>query len=775
MKVFHLNTKNTSYIFRVTPSQKLEQLHYGKRIKPLADYSVLTQKNTHMRGNTVTYHQEENLTLDDFSQEYSSVGRGDFSEVACEIWTPKSGLVSDFLYQSHQTYKGKPELQSLPSAFGDELTCQTIEVELKDPVIDVTLILYYHVFFEQDVIVRSVTLKNQGTEPLVIKRLMSMQLDLPFEKQSMISFGGAWAREMQKTTTPLTSGVFKIDSKNGTSSNRHNPFFMLTSPFCTEVSGDCYGFNLMYSGNHCELIEVTPYRSLRILSGINPTYFSYTVNPGEQFEAPEAVMSFSSSGLNQLSQQFHHFINEYIVPEVFAKKERPILINNWEATYFDFNEKKLLQLAKSAKELGIELFVLDDGWFGRRDDDTSSLGDWDVFLKKLPSGLNGLCDKIKSLDLQFGLWVEPEMISPNSELYRKHPEWAMSVPGREPLLGRNQLILDLTRKEVIDYLENVLTKVFKSCDLSYVKWDMNRNFSDMYSTNLSESQQGEVMHRYVLGLYDLMNRLTKKFPHILFEGCSAGGNRFDLGMMRYMPQIWTSDNTDASERVRIQRNASYGYPISVMGAHVSVAPNHQTLRDSSIESRFNVASFGVLGYELDLTELSVFDKKAVKAQIEFYKKYRSVFQFGTLYRLPQHDENIYSQLVITPCEKTAILSYYQERQIPNGYHDILKTLGLNPDFMYQMQTRPQKLNIKMFGNLINEALPVKLKQDGVLHNIVAAHYDLSSEVETYESYGEVFNHVGVKLNSQFGGVGYNEQTRVLGDIGSRLYVFNQMK
>ena len=774
MTVFHLNTKQTSYIFGLTRHGKLEHYHYGARVNPLKDYTVLQQKHHFLRGNSVAYQADSPISLDDLAQEYSSVGKGDYNEVACELFTEKSGLVSDFCYRTHRFLTGKVPLQTLPFAHDQDKTCQTLEIELVDEVIDATLVLSYHVFADQDVITRSVRLKNNGTKPISIRRLMSLQLDLPFEQQHLISFNGTWAREFQKSSHRLQPGVLKLDSKSGTSSNRHNPFVMIAAPTCEEQYGSCYGFNLIYSGNHCELADVTPFGRIRFLMGINPHCFSYEVKPDEVFETPEAIMSYSHQGFNQLSQQFHAFINEHIIPPAFKYQPRPILLNNWEATYFNFNEKKLISLAKEAKALGIELFVLDDGWFGKRDDDKSSLGDWSVNKKKLPSGLDGLSEKLKALGLSFGLWLEPEMVSPDSELYQKYPHWAIKVPNRTPSLGRNQLVLDLSKPQVVDYLEETLTRVLSTRHLTYIKWDMNRHISDLYATHLMPAQQGELMHRYQLGLYDLLGRLTKKFPHILFEGCCAGGNRFDLGMLAYMPQIWLSDNTDAADRAQMQLNASYGYPLSTMGAHVSAVSNHQTLRTTCIETRFNVASFGILGYELDVTTLNAFDKKAIKKQIEFYRQHRLLLQFGTLYRQQAYDKNQHCLNVVSADQTTGILLHYQQHQRPNPALDQLKMLGCSTDLTYLMKTRAQFLNIKQFGTLINEVTPIKIKQDGVLHQTISDYYPLTSEVECYVVGGDVLAQIGVRLAPQFGAVGYHEQLRVLGDYGSRLYTFSSL-
>ncbi|MGN0271761.1 MAG: alpha-galactosidase, partial [Lachnospiraceae bacterium] len=492
--------------------------------------------------------------------------------------------------------------------------------------------LLYGVFEETDVITRSARILNRTGETVTVRRLMSAQLD--FDEQDFIftTFHGAWAREMEKTSCRMTGGKLVNSSYTGTSSSRSNPFVMLEKETTTEDYGDCYGFNLIYSGNHYEAVEVHSGGKTRIVSGINPQSFSFRIEPGESFEAPEAVMSYSEKGCNGMSRNMHRFVREHIVRGVWKERLRPVLLNSWEASYFDINEKKLLSLAKAGKEAGVELFVMDDGWFGNREDDTQSLGDWEENQKKLPHGLSGLCQKIKALGLDFGIWVEPEMVNVKSRLYEEHPQWVMQIPGKLHSEGRNQRILDMGQVEVQDYIIETMSRVFSSADISYVKWDMNRIVSDYYSMALPPERQGEVAHRYVMGLYRCMKTLTQRFPDILFEGCSAGGNRFDLGILCYFPQIWASDNTDALCRVDIQNGYSYGYPMSVVSAHVSACPNHQTLRNTPLETRFHVACFGVLGYECNFSDMKKEELEEIKAQIQLYKEWREVLQKGEFYR-----------------------------------------------------------------------------------------------------------------------------------------------
>jgi len=467
----------------------------------------------------------------------------------------------------------------------------------------------------------------------------------------------------------------------------------------------------------------------------------------------------------------HRFVQDRVVRGAWQYKERPVLVNNWEATDFDFDKKKLLALAKEAAGLGIELFVLDDGWFGKRDDDASSLGDWDVNEKKLPGGIEGLAKKINALGLKFGLWVEPEMISEDSDLYRAHPDWAVSTPGRAPAYGRNQFVLDLTMPAVRAYVVDAMTKAFSQADIEYVKWDMNRNISDAYSKALPPERQGEFHHRYILGLYEILDELVRRFPGILFESCASGGNRFDLGMLCYMPQTWTSDDTDAYARLSIQGGTSYGYPPSVMGAHVSASPNMQSLRASTIETRFNVAAFGLLGYELDLTMLSPFDKKAIKEQVAFYKEHRQLLQFGEFLRIPNRlDPDKVQWAVVSEDGREAIAGLFQGSARIGLGQDLLTVPGLDPDATFSVKGRPQYINVKAFGNLVNRVLPVKIRGDGVVHTVLSSHYMFRMADEDYVANGDLLSDYGIKLIQQFSGTGYNDRVRILSDYGSRLYV-----
>ncbi len=771
MQVLHLNTNHTSYIMSVLPTGHLQNLYYGSRIRPLADYSCITQPNVAPYGSMVAYQkQHPNIGLDDQCLEYSALGKGDFREPAIELEAHNGCTVADFKYRSHKTYQGRGAIPGLPSATGDEKTCETTEVLLCDETILAELTLFYCVYPEQDVITRYARLTNRSGKRIILRRMMSAQLDLYDANYSFITFDGTWNNERAMHTRKLCQGAFVSDSKMGVSSARHNPFVMLAADGCTEETGRCYAANLVYSGNHSEICEVTYTGKTRLLTGINPSGFSWQLAPDESFYTPEAVLSYSEQGLGGISHNMHRFVNDHIVRGEWQYKERPIVINNWEATTFHFTQSKLLLIAKEAAQMGIEMFVLDDGWFGGREDDTSSLGDWVVNEKKLPAGLSGFADKINQLGMKFGLWVEPEMISEDSDLYRAHPDWAIRAPGREPSLGRNQLILDLTQKEVCEYLIEILSAVFSSANIEYIKWDMNRNFSDVYSHGLAPERMGEFYHRYVLGLYEILEALTARFPKILFESCASGGSRFDLGMLCYMPQTWTSDNTDPVCRLSIQQGTSYGYPLSTIGAHVSQSPHTSSLRNTPIETRFNVAAFGCFGYELDLAKLSQFDKNVIKEQVAYYKSRRKLFQFGRFYRLRAHcDPDKMVWLCVSPDQKQAVAGLFHIISKVGRASEVLRLTGLDESLDYTVTGRKQYINIKALGGLVNNVLPVEIRGDGIIHTVLSSRYMFAMCDELYRAGGDLLCHYGIKLNHQFSGTGYNEQVRLFADYYSRMY------
>ncbi|MGD9560488.1 MAG: alpha-galactosidase [Oscillospiraceae bacterium] len=567
---------------------------------------------------------------------------------------------------------------------------------------------------------------------------------------------------------PLAPGALRFGNGTGASGNRCNPFFFMAEKDATESSDGVYGFNLVYSGSHEASVEVDSHGRTRVLQGVWSDGFSWPLAPGESFVTPEAVLTFSDAGKTGMSHNMHRFVRGHIVPPRWRDAVRPVLVNNWEGTYFNFTEGKLLSIARTAAKLGVELLVLDDGWFGTRNNDKGGLGDYDVNRKKLPDGLSGLAKKVNRLGMDFGLWFEPEMVSADSKLFRAHPDWHVHTPGIAAATGRQQYVLDLCRPEVREYIISSVGGVLDSANIRYVKWDMNRHVSDNYSPALAD--QGSFMHRFTLGLYEVFEQICATRPDILFEGCSSGGNRFDLGVLYFMPQIWTSDDSDAHERHRIQTGASYGYPQCTMGCHVSAVPNHQTLRKTPLATRFNTAAFGLLGYELDMTTLTKNQKKDVKAQIDFYKKHREVLQFGTFYRVVDPFEAPGCRwVVVSEDRRQAIAGDFMGLLVPNSARPPMRLAGLDDDTLYHVAVLRQKVDIDTFGGLINFILPVHLNPDGALVRAANRLVRLDTEDEAYLAYGGLLCKAGLSLMQDFSGAGYSEEMRFMTDSGSRLY------
>lgn len=782
-KIFLLDTEHTTYCFRVMETGHLEHLYYGRKIRVEEGCEeALFEKHTFAPGNTNIYDREHgSFSLEDIRLEMSSYGKGDIREPFVEVIHGDGSYTSDFLYEKAEITKGKEAFLTLPGSYDETGEVEHLAVTLRDRQYDLALELHYYVYESCDVITRSAKLCNGSDETVYIKRLMSTQVDFDVPDLVFTTFHGAWAREMKKDDICLRPGKYVNASYTGTSSNRANPFVMLSGADATEDAGDCYGFNLIYSGNHYEAVEVSGYGKTRIVTGINPQSFSWQLAAGENFEAPEAVMAYSHEGYNGMSQCMHRFVREHIVRGTWKHRTRPVLLNSWEAAYFDISERKLLALAKAGAEAGIELFVMDDGWFGERNDDSHSLGDWEVNRKKLPGGLDGLCKKVKALGLDFGIWVEPEMVNVDSRFYQRHPDWVLDIPGKPHSEGRNQRILDLTRTEVQDFVIAKMSEVFSSAEISYVKWDMNRTFTDYFSRALPPERQEEVAHRYVMGLYRCMKELTERFPKILFEGCSAGGNRFDLGILCYFPQIWASDNTDALCRAEIQNGYSYGYPMSVVSAHVSACPNHQTLRTTPIETRFHVAAFGVCGYECNFCDMKKEELEAVKGQIALYKEWREVLQKGRFYRGRSFSDgdggsvlfnlpgNQMEWTCVSEDGTKAVGFLMQKLVVPNTQFHYYRAKGLNQDFKYHFYNRELKYNVKEFGDLVNTVSPVHIRQDSLAHNLVAKFVKMDGEVEDCYAYGDTLMYNGVRLKQAFGGTGYNGEVRYYPDFASRMY------
>lgn len=680
-RLFHLQTKHTSYVFHVIEDGSLGQLYYGPKIPFKDDYANLNTREEHDCTNTRTDEDVE-FQAELLKQEYAGLGKGDYRYPAFQITYPNGSRTSEFQYRDYELKDGKARLTGLPSTFADDSNdSQTLTVKLADG--DLELQLHYTIFADEDVIVRSTTFVNHG-KTVFLNRALSAQLDLPDANYDFIQFAGSWSRERHLHRSHLRPGTQSISSLRNASSHQENPFFMLARPHTDNNQGAVFGFNFVYSGNFLDSVEVDQFDTTRVLIGINPDEFGWKLNSGDSFQTPEVIFSYTDNGFNALSQQLGAFYAQHLINPHFAHQERPILINNWEATFMDFTEDKLMPIVERAKELGIEMFVLDDGWFGHRDDDRSSLGDWFVDEKKFNHGIAGFAKRVHDLDMKFGLWFEPEMISIDSKLYQTHPEWMIKTPGRGQTPGRHQFVLDMSRQEVVDYLFGLMSHIIQDAKLDYIKWDMNRNITEMYGADLPADQQLEFSHRYILGVYDLYDRLTKAFPDVLFESCASGGGRFDLGMMYYAPQAWCSDDTDAVERIKIQDGTSYGYTPSMWGAHVSAVPNDQVGRLTSIDMRAKVAYFGAFGYELDVTELSDEEQATIKQQVAFYKQYRKLFQFGTFYRLetPDTSDNVYGWETVSHDKQTAIGMRYQILNGANPAYIRYYFKGLDPERRY---------------------------------------------------------------------------------------------
>ena len=771
--VFVLDTDNTTYLFAVTPSRHLEHLYYGGKIRidKAEDCAHIRERHEFELGNCISYDKKfPQVMLEDMCLEMSGAGHGDIREPFVSLVYPDGSRSVDFLYEKSTLSNQKEPLQTLPCAYTENGKTEHLTVELRDGAL--VMELHYTVYPACDVITRSAVLLNEG-DTVQVERLMSMQLDMPFGGTAVTSFHGAWGREMNRHTAALPVGKLVLESRTGCSSNRVNPFFMVHSPDANEASGSVYGFNLIYSGNHYAAAEVNAYGKTRIVSGIQPEGFRWLLEKDGRFETPEAVMTYSENGFTGQSQNMHRFVRDHIVRGVWRDRPRPVLLNSWEACYFNINEKSLVSMARSAKDLGVELLVMDDGWFGERDNDRCSLGDWTPSVKKLPGGLRSLAEKVIAEGLQFGIWVEPEMVNTDSRLYRKHPDWAMAIPGKRHSEGRTQRVLDLANPEVQDFLIQKMSEVFSSAPVSYVKWDMNRIFSDVYSPYLPAERQGETAHRYIMGLHRVADTLAKSFPDILFEGCASGGNRFDLGMLCWFPQIWGSDNTDAICRAHIQEGYSYGYPQSCVGAHVSASPNHQTLRRTPLATRFAVAAFGALGYECDVRDLPSPEKQAIREQIALYKKWREVLQFGDFYRITEG--NLHRWTCVSPDRSRAVVLLLQELTEANVQAHRLQLRGLDPDKTYRLYNIPGRVDVKVFGSLINTVTPVHVRQDSVLHNVIAKQVKMSGETENVTATGSVLMHTGVMLSPAFSGSGFNEKVRIFPDFAARLYFLEAEK
>ena len=752
-KCFHLYNNEVSYIMRIMENGQLENLYYGKKIHDKEDFTYFHDEA--MRSQmSVCIPEPGLLSMQYTRQEYPSYGTGDYRSPAVTIAQENGSRIIDFKYAGHEIYSGKKEILPLPATYVEEKEeAETLEVTLHDNVMDTDLILSYTIYEAYPVITRNTKFVHKGKEKIVLERAMSASVEFLDMDYEMVQLSGGWSRERYIKNRKLEMGIQSIQSLNGTCCGaEHNPFFALKRPHTTESQGEVYGFSLVYSGNYLGQVEVSTFDMTRVMMGINPEDFSWELKSGESFQTPEVVMVYSDKGLNKMSQTYHRLYRKRLMHGEWRDKARPILLNNWEATYFDFNEEKILTIAKKAKEAGVELFVLDDGWFGARNDDYRGLGDWYVNLEKLPDGISGLSKKVEELGLKFGLWVELEMVNKDSDLYRAHPDWIISAPNRFESHARHQNVLDFSRNEVVDYIYEMIAKVIRESSISYIKWDMNRYMSEPYSKGSAPCEQGKVMHKYILGVYDLYTRLTTEFPHILFESCASGGARFDPAMLYFAPQTWCSDDTDASERTKIQYGTSYVYPIVSMGSHVSAVPNHQMHRITPIETRANVAYFGTFGYELDLNLLSDAEIETVKKQIAFMKEHRELIQMdGDFYRLLSPFEGNETAWMVVSSDKTqAVAAFYQRLNKVNASWLRLKLDGLDANTKYEVSC--DMAPVTSYDAKIAEAYGHKTDEDSV---------------KTYQAYGDELMSAGIPIDRE-------ELNKKGGDFASLLYTLKKV-
>jgi alpha-galactosidase len=701
---FHLRNDQVSYVIRVLENGSLGHVYFGATLAEGKSYGHLVPGE---------FYGFSNRLGQPVPLEFPTGGTGDYRIPALTVELPDGSGAVELRYKSHRILPGKAGLPGLPSTYVDlGLEAETLEITVADHVAQIEVRLLYTIYRDRPLVVREARIVNSGPSPVIVRGAMSASLDLPDAGWEFVSLSGEWARECHVERLALRPGRQSVSSTRGASGHQHNPFVALTRPYTTEEHGEAYGFSLVYSGNFLLEAEVDSFGTTRVRAGINPDGFSWLVGPGAEFVTPEVVLVFSAGGLGELSDAYHCLFRERLASGPWRDRVRPIVINNWEATYFNFDEPKLLAIASAAHDLGIELFVLDDGWFGRRNDDTTSLGDWQVNLSKLPGGLDSLARKVEDIGMRFGIWIEPEMVSRHSDLFAQHPEWAIGIPTRPRTEGRNQYVLDMSRPEVVNHLFGVVSQILGSAPIAYVKWDMNRNITEPYSPTLPAWRQGEFMHRYILGVYSLYERLTRAFPEVLFESCAGGGGRFDPGMLAFAPQAWTSDDTDAIERLRIQWGTSLPYPLSSMSAHVSAVPNHQVGRVTPLATRAAVAFFGVFGYELDPTTLSVEERADVADQVAFYKQWRDLLQRGRFLRLRspfEGDRDETAWMTVARDGRSAVVGHYRILSRPNPGPQRLRLRGLDPTAAYRVSTWPSAGQVAA-----GPAIPVVLGGDELM-------------------------------------------------------------
>ena len=685
-KIFKLDTMNTSYVIGVVDEEQfLGHIYYGARLNDYHLAHILrVNENPFVPSRN---NRDRGSFLDSFPMEYPAHGLGDYREDCISIETREGNTGLSMNYVSHKVLSGKQSLVGLPASFGTEKECSTLEITCEDSVTGLQAVLSYTVFEDVDVITRSVKVINTGKAFLHLTKVYSACLDMDNKDFEAVTLHGSWARERHIQSVPVSHGKLSVESTRGESSHQDHPFMAIKTRGTDQEHGEVYAMNFVYSGNFKVMAQNDQFDQIRMVMGIHPDGFKWKLEPGEEFQAPEVVMVYSDEGLGKMTRTFHDFYRNHLIRGEYRNKKLPILINNWEATYFDFNTEKLIAIAKQASELGIEMLVMDDGWFGNRFDDNGALGDWVVNEEKLPGGLKYLVDEVNKLGMKFGIWFEPEMISPDSELYKAHPDWAISIPGRVATRSRNQYVLDLSRRDVLDYTYESIAGILRSANIEYVKWDMNRQLTDLGSAKLPADRMGELYHRYVLGMYELQGRLMEEFPHLLLENCSGGGARFDPGMLYFSPQIWCSDDTDAVERLRIQEGTAMIYPLSAMGAHVSDCPNHTVGRVTPFETRGYVALAGTFGYELDVTKIPVEDREMIPEQVAMYHKYNDLVREGDYYRIASYSENHYYDCygVVSKDKKEALYTYVQVMNRANYHSRKLCLKGLDSEKKYVIE------------------------------------------------------------------------------------------
>lgn len=683
---FRLDTSNTSYVISIVDEEKfIGHAYYGAKVRDddLREWLRIYEPPFLPSQNK----REATAFMDCFPMEFAGNGLGDARESAIAVKDSNGNAVVNFSYDSHRIYAGKPKLKGLPATFGSESECMTLELIGYDKVLGLKMTLLYSVFADSDAIARSVQITNESNQPIFLTKLMSACVDMDQKDYQLLTLHGAWARERHIDSRAIGYGKQSVGSIRGESSHYEHPFLALVSERATQENGEVYGFQFVYSGNFLAQVEKNTFDSLRVMMGIHPQNFCFELKARETFVAPEVVMVYSQQGLGGMTRTYHDLYRKHLIRSPYKNKKRPILINNWEATYFAFDTEKLLSIAREAKKSGIEMLVMDDGWFGKRNDDSTSLGDWQVNEEKLKGGLGYLVEKVNEIGLQFGIWFEPEMVSPDSDLYRKHPDWAIAVPNRTARLSRNQYVLDLSRKEVADYMYECVAKVLRSANIAYVKWDMNRQFSDFGSSCLGKENQGELCHRYMLAVYQMQEKLITEFPNLLLENCSGGGGRFDAGMLYYSPQIWCSDDADAVERLAIQEGTALLYPLSTIGAHVADCPNHTVGRTTPFETRGHVALAGTFGYELDITKIAKEEREMIPKQVAMYHRYNDLVREGDYYRLASYQQNHWydAYMVVAKDKSEALLTLVQVLHQPNHKSYRIALAGLEPNKKYRLE------------------------------------------------------------------------------------------